>query len=722
MATARSPGPAVRTIDREVAGPVPDAGGTGSGSGATVKSVALSASPASVFNVSGSPITRSGTLALSLDDQAANLFLGGPASGAAAQPSFRQPLGSDILLDRIAGSTYSTLQHYVNTMTSPGTISGGGISTISSTQIRVAAGRGMIRVSDDDVSSLPFFDWAQTDFTIPADDQVRYLGAVYNSGSPIIEMRTAMNWNYDTEIPLGAVLRNTAGTIFATVTRPYRTADAMTNVIQRFDSIAPVQRDNAVGGLILGETGTRNVTLSAGKIWVRLNDFDQTAINTAVSGSFVTAYYNGTAWVYTPGATQWPNGQYNDITSGLVAITGNRYVNLWFYVGASGGGLRMVYGQAQHVLLADALAEAEPTFFPTNLHPFLLLVGKLTFQNGGSTATSIVSAFTGQGLGGAAGGAISDHNNLSNLQGGTTAQYYHLTNAAYGNISAGLTATPQFARMGLGAAADATYQLTMGGALINGIAEGLCLGTLSSIRNFAGTGSTVLSIKGATASAQVELSSGQASSDNVFTGGVAWSDPSSAVTEKRRAQIGSRLEGNTTTRGGNLVFFTSAEGDAGFSERVRITGAGRVGLLTNDPQYTLDVRGMIRSTDTVNVRTTTATDGYITLAQGSATTQGFIEWFKPGSPPARIAYLGFGFGALDDLELTIAAGNFKLPAGNMGIGRTPAVKLDVAGDIRTNANVSWDFGAVVTAASTFDTTRHVAVTIAGVAYKLALCT
>lgn len=42
------------------------------------------------------------------------------------------------------------------------------------------------------------------------------------------------------------------------------------------------------------------------------------------------------------------------------------------------------------------------------------------------------------------------HNDLSGLQGGTTSEYYHLTNAAYGNISAGTAATPQFAREGLG--------------------------------------------------------------------------------------------------------------------------------------------------------------------------------------------------------------------------------------------------------------------------------
>lgn len=57
--------------------------------GGNVKSVALSASPASVFNVGGSPITVSGTLTLSMDNQNANTVLAGPSSGAAAEPAFR---------------------------------------------------------------------------------------------------------------------------------------------------------------------------------------------------------------------------------------------------------------------------------------------------------------------------------------------------------------------------------------------------------------------------------------------------------------------------------------------------------------------------------------------------------------------------------------------------------------------------------------------------------
>lgn len=65
----------------------------GSGSG-TVSSVALSLP--SIFTVSGSPVTNSGTLTGALASQSANTFFMGPASGAAAAPTFRTVTAADL--------------------------------------------------------------------------------------------------------------------------------------------------------------------------------------------------------------------------------------------------------------------------------------------------------------------------------------------------------------------------------------------------------------------------------------------------------------------------------------------------------------------------------------------------------------------------------------------------------------------------------------------------
>ena len=68
-------------------------GGGGGGGGGTVTSVKMTVP--SGFTVTGSPITTSGTLAVSLDSQAANKVLASP-SGAAGIPSFRVLVASDI--------------------------------------------------------------------------------------------------------------------------------------------------------------------------------------------------------------------------------------------------------------------------------------------------------------------------------------------------------------------------------------------------------------------------------------------------------------------------------------------------------------------------------------------------------------------------------------------------------------------------------------------------
>lgn len=68
--------------------------GGGGGSG-TVTSVGLAA-PASILTVSGSPVTTSGTLTLTLATQTANTVWAGPTTGSAATPTFRSLVAGDI--------------------------------------------------------------------------------------------------------------------------------------------------------------------------------------------------------------------------------------------------------------------------------------------------------------------------------------------------------------------------------------------------------------------------------------------------------------------------------------------------------------------------------------------------------------------------------------------------------------------------------------------------
>ena len=73
--------------------------------GGSVSSVGLSA-PAQ-FTVANSPVTGSGTIALTWANQSANYVFAGPTSGSAAAPSFRQLVGADIPVFGASGSSHS---------------------------------------------------------------------------------------------------------------------------------------------------------------------------------------------------------------------------------------------------------------------------------------------------------------------------------------------------------------------------------------------------------------------------------------------------------------------------------------------------------------------------------------------------------------------------------------------------------------------------------------
>jgi hypothetical protein len=95
---------------------------------ATTPVTSVSLTAPSDFNVSGSPVTTTGTLALTYANQSANLVFAGPASGAATTPTFRSLVANDIPV-----ATNSTVGGVVPDGTTTTVAAGGVISAIAGT-------------------------------------------------------------------------------------------------------------------------------------------------------------------------------------------------------------------------------------------------------------------------------------------------------------------------------------------------------------------------------------------------------------------------------------------------------------------------------------------------------------------------------------------------------------------------------------------------------------
>lgn len=325
-----------------------------------------------------------------------------------------------LTVDSLEGSTYSTVQDFVNVMHSPGLIHGGEFSNASGGTMDVAGGTMMIRPMDDNVSTLYFADFPEATVTIPADSLARFIGVEYNNGSPQVIVKTTNTWDQDTEFPLGTCAYN--GLVMFPFYNPFKVGDPFTNIIQRFDAQASLIRDAAVGGLSLDNTATRTATLTSGIAWARLNDYPITAKNSGTQTMISVRPGPGGTIQLTPGLTQWPNTQYTDPTGTLVTMGNNKWAVLWFFVNVGTNAWGFAYGTDEYNNASSAAAELIPSYLSAAFLANNLLLGRMLFEK--SVDVPIVeSAFTR--VFNAA--AVSDHNQLSNLQGGQLAEYYHLT-------------------------------------------------------------------------------------------------------------------------------------------------------------------------------------------------------------------------------------------------------------------------------------------------------
>jgi hypothetical protein len=404
----------------------------------------------------------------------------------------------------ISGATYRSSHELMNLFFSAGRATGGEITDVGSETIMVASGTGFIKAEDVDTAELLSFDWSTVSgITIPTNS-TRFIGVTYSGGSPSVDVRAEQNWDLDTGFPLGSVINLNA--VLYVLSNPWWVTDGLTNVIERFSADhGYLSRDSVVGGLILGVTGVRYPTMTAGTVWSRLNEFEMSAIDYSISGSFNTYWFESDGAVHedTPSPAQYPITQWNDIENDqLDTIGNNQYAVWWVFLNVTNNQLALMYPKATHPSSASAEAEELPSHYPGTWYLEGLVVGRIIIREGEDEPVAVQSAFTMTFTADQA----ADHGNLGGL-GDDDHTHYSLVNGtrAFSGVVGGVTPTSavHLTTKSYVDTADTTIsghlQTQIDGVGGDGVASIVVSGTtLSGSVVFEGLGSSSLHVSGQT--------------------------------------------------------------------------------------------------------------------------------------------------------------------------------------------------------------------------------
>ena len=180
------------------------------------------------------------------------------------------------------------------------------------------------------------------------------------------------------------------------------------------------------GWLIISEKTTpnpRTITVSDAKVYV-----GKTPVNVfyfdSSSNEMFEMVSTSEGWTQTQ-VSVYDNTHINVAGAGKTAMTTDYYKAVYFYR-SIGDDRNIFYTIGEHEYKTSSEAElcAERTDIPALIKGHCLLVGRSIIKNG-ATSGSISSPFTATFLG----SSVINHNDTGNIQGGTSGEYNHLTNA-----------------------------------------------------------------------------------------------------------------------------------------------------------------------------------------------------------------------------------------------------------------------------------------------------
>ncbi len=328
--------------------------------------------------------------------------------------------GQNLDLAQVSDSSFSTIQELQNLFHSSGVFNENSsvnfILKNGDISFNVTSGRGTIRATNNATDVLFFFDWSASDDIAIALNEVIFVGVEWNAGSPQVVTKSTNIWDTQMEFPLGSLIRDVSGLHLQR--EDHAVGDHANNMIVRLFDTLPLARANRDGGLIIGTSG-RNITVTAGTLWEKLNKFDISAIDTAASDTFDRYYRNGSGgWFAQEDATQWNNTHFDDGTGTLSALANNRWSIEWVYLEVDQE-IVTLFGQEEFLSEGAAEGASPPSTAPDRIQQHSRLIGRIIFQESSETAAATESVFTTTFTS----AGVTDHGNLAGLSDDDHTQY-----------------------------------------------------------------------------------------------------------------------------------------------------------------------------------------------------------------------------------------------------------------------------------------------------------
>jgi len=317
------------------------------------------------------------------------------------------------------------LENYAN---SPMIVTGGEISEgTNAGTFKVAALTALLRATDSLTGALTYVTLSEQDNqSIPAADTTYFVCLDYNDGSPQIVLSETNPYSRAsspdrTQIPLGKVMKDGSDNIHYT-SCGFGFQDGIMKLHQRAGMLRAHELN---GGSTIAYKADNCFTMTSGVAYAGINRITLDAYDSSVT-QFTPVYRDGAGgWTEGAASNTIDYTHYDDGDGTLGNVGNNKYGCFWVYKHMDDNDVYVLYGRGSYTL-AEAEVVGEPSR-PDHLTDFGLLIGKIIVPQAGGSFTAVQmitdTFFVGTD--------VSNHNELGSLQGGTTDEYYHLTNAEH---------------------------------------------------------------------------------------------------------------------------------------------------------------------------------------------------------------------------------------------------------------------------------------------------